>query len=292
MPDLFDILVRWWKRILAVVLLSVLTTGVISFLKPKKYLSVATALPASSYASDKAKIFNDNIQELYTALGTPDDLDAVTGIAALDTVYIAVAVQFNLYDHYKTTEKGAAAVQKAAWCLKKNTKVYKSEYGNLKVKVWDTDKNLAAQLANAVMETLNNIQTGAQNENNIAALNNLKANRHKLSIEADSLTASLNYDSANGLKISRIVTNEEKRSKTTRRNIILEQLIQYEKLINQYQLMADSKTSALIVIEKAKASNWPDKPKTLQMIIATAVLSFLFGLLAALYLESRKNNKA
>ena len=44
---------------LAVVMLSLLVVGVITFLKPRKYLSVATALPASSLASDKSKIFNE-----------------------------------------------------------------------------------------------------------------------------------------------------------------------------------------------------------------------------------------
>ena len=53
------------------------------------------------------------------------------------------------------TEKGDAASNKAASLLKKNTKVMKSEYGELKVKVWDTDKNLAPQLANAVMDNYN-----------------------------------------------------------------------------------------------------------------------------------------
>jgi hypothetical protein len=143
MPDIATLVKRWWKQIFFTVLLSLLAVGVITFMKPRQYLSVATAVPASSYTSDKSRIFSENIEALYSALGDPDDLDRVLGTAKLDTVYLAVADQFNLFDHYKVKEKGDAARSKSASLLKKNTVVMKSEYGDLKVKVWDTDKNLA-----------------------------------------------------------------------------------------------------------------------------------------------------
>src|SRR5258705_12139165 len=100
MPDLSDLIARWWKRMLAVMILSLLVVGIITFLKPRQYLSVTTAVPASSFASDKGKIFNENIQTLYSTLGTPDDLDRIVGTATLDTVYLFVAYQFNLFAHY------------------------------------------------------------------------------------------------------------------------------------------------------------------------------------------------
>jgi uncharacterized protein involved in exopolysaccharide biosynthesis len=67
-----------------------------------------------------------------------------------------------------------------------------------------------------------------------------------------------------------------------------ERILGYEKLFGEYQLMVDSKPPVLIVVEIAKATGWPDKPKRMQVMIATAVLSFLFALLAALVMERRK----
>ena len=258
MPDIFDLFKHWWKQILAVVITSLLVVGAVTYLKPQKYLSVATAVPASSFASDKSKIFNENIQALYSALGTPDDLDMIVGTARLDTVYLAVTDQFNLYDHYKMKEKGEAARNKAASLLKKNTKVMKSEYGELKVKTWDTDKNLAPQLANAIMEKLKAIHQDLQNAGNLATLQGLISRKEKLQQAADS----------------------------TQRK---EQISQYEKLIGEYQLMVDTKPPVLITVEKAKAAEWPDQPKTIQLLVATAVLAFIFSLLAALVLERKKS---
>lgn len=264
---------------LSIILLSLTIVAVVLFMKPEKYLSVTTALPASSYASDKASIFNNNIQQLYPAMGTPDDLDKIVGTAQLDTVYLAVAAAFNLYDHYKVEEQGEAALIKAAYLLKANTKVIKSDFSELKVKVWDTDKNLAPQLANAIMDKLNSIHQDVQNSNNVSILANLKTRLDSLHLEI--INVHRNSDSAG--MFNKISAEIEKQTATQS-----EQLQQYLKLINQYQLMVDSKTPVLIIVEKARVSNWPDKPQKLPMLVATFVLSALFSLLLALLLERRK----
>lgn len=271
MPDIIDLVARWWKRILTVMVLSLLTVGFITFLKRRQYLSVTTSVPASSFASDKGKIFNENIQDLYSTLGTADDLDMILGTANLDTVYFFVADLFNLFDHYKMKEKGAAARTKAASLLKKNTKVMKSGYGELKVKVWDTDKNLAPQLANAIMDKLQAIHADLQSAGNEATLNGLQAGKKKIQLQLDS-TGNTDIQSE-------------------RKKLLQDQVRQYEMLISQYQLMVDSKPPVLILVEKAKPSSWPDRPRRMQIMIATAVLSFLFALLAALILERRKISK-
>jgi len=76
-----------------------------------------------------------------------------------------------------------------------------------------------------------------------------------------------------------------------RKAVLQGQAQQYEKLISEYQLMVDSKPPVLIVVEKAKSSIWPDRPRRMQIMIATAVLGFLFALLAALVMD-RKNSPA
>src|SRR5882672_5093484 len=121
MPDLFYLFLKWWKKILSITVLSLAIVTAILYLQPEKYLSVATAVPGNSYAADKASIFNSSIQELYPAMGTTDDLDKIVGTGQLDTAYITVAEQFDLATHYKTEEKGGAAILKAAYLLKINS---------------------------------------------------------------------------------------------------------------------------------------------------------------------------
>jgi hypothetical protein len=273
MPDIFYLLSKWWKQMLAIIGLSLLIVGIIIFLQPDQYLSVTTAVPASAYSSDKSKIFSENIEALYSELGTPDDLDMILGTAKLDTVYLAVTDQFNLFDHYKISEKGEAARHKATKLLMCNSKVMKSEYGELKVKVWDTDKNLAPQLANAILDKLQAIHQELLSINNRASLNGLQKASAKINFQLDSIRS----QTKNGVEIN------EDRTKG-----LMDQLQQYEKLISEYQLIIDSKPPVLMLVEKARVSLRPDRPMRLQILIATGVLGLLFSLLIALVLERKK----
>jgi len=262
--------------VLGIIVLTSVIVGVIIFLQPDQYLSVITAVPASSFSSDKSKIFSANIQELYSELGTEDDLDMIVGTAKLDTVYLAVTDQFNLFDHYKISEKGEAARHKAAKLFMHHCRVMKSEYGELKIKVWDTDKNLAPQLANAIFNNLQSIHQELQSINSRSSLIGLQKASTIIKFQIDSITANTkNGDEGIGPQIKGLT----------------DQLQEYEKLISQYQLIIDSKPPVLLVVEKARASAWPDKPKRVLIIIVTAVLSFLFALLAAMVLERRKISK-
>lgn len=266
MPDIIDIIKRWWKEMLLIVVLAFLVVGLIVFLKADKYVSTATALPASSFANDKAKIFNENIQALYSELGTPDDLDIVTGLAALDTVYLSVVDQLHLTAYFKMGETGEAARNKAAYLLKKNTKVYKSEFSNLKVKVWDNDKNVAADMANAIMSKLTTMYQDIQSVGNQSILNGLMAQKDGNNIDTI-------YD-------SKIISHNN--NATT---------IDYNKLITEYQFLINNKPPSLIIVEKAKPSEWPDRPKKGQLIVATGFLSLLFAFLLALVLDKNKTSK-
>ena len=209
----------------------------------------------------------------------PDDLDMILGTARLDTVYLAVTDQFNLFDHYKMGEKGEAARDKAAILLKKNTRVMKSEYGELKVKVWDTDKNLAPQLADAIMDKLQDMHTDLKSAGNEKALKGLQDGQKKIKNRVAAINDSI---------MSAKQDDESLRELAERKKILQDQSLQYDKLISEYQLMVDSKPPALLIVENAKVSAYPDKPKRIQILVATAILSFLFSLLAILVLERRK----
>jgi len=146
MPDLFDLIWRWRRQILLLILTTLIITTAIVFLVPKKYLSTATALPASPYATDKTSVFSQNLQTLYSTLGLPDDLDKMVGTAHLDTVYRFVVAQLDLTDHFGLRKTDANAISTAGSILKKHTRVIKSDYGELKVNVWDVDRDPSGTL--------------------------------------------------------------------------------------------------------------------------------------------------
>jgi hypothetical protein len=275
MPDIFYLFGRWWKQMFLVIIIAVAIVAAIVFTQPSRYLSVATALPASTILTDKAKIFNNNIEGLYPSLGNPDDLDRILGTAQLDTVYLAVAMNYNLWDHYKI-EKKEEQLHRAAGLLKANSKVMRSEFGELKIKVWDTDKNLAPQLANAILDKLNSIHQSLQAANNLKVLESLKAGKLKLE------------ETRGNLELAPLRSTFPGTDSSINISTVLDQLKKYDELIGEYQLTLDTNPAVLVVVEKARVSISPDKPKRFMLLVAIAVISFLFSILLALFLERRK----
>jgi LPS O-antigen subunit length determinant protein (WzzB/FepE family) len=75
MPDLLLVFAKRWKLIVLITALATIIALIAALLSPKKYLAIATALPANGMIADKARIFNQNIEALYSEFGTVDELD-------------------------------------------------------------------------------------------------------------------------------------------------------------------------------------------------------------------------
>ena len=275
MPDIIDLFLRWWKQIFLLVIIASVATAVIVFLIPKKYSGVATALPAPAYANDKTGVFSQNLQGLYSALGSPDDLDRIVGTARLDTVYNAVAGQLNLAAYYRINKNDTEAIQKAGRILKKRTRVIKSDYGELKVKTWDCDRNRAAGMSNAIMEKLQLIHQDVQTAGNTMMFAKISDEYTGKRVDYQKLVDSLQH--TNSAALADLLS--------IHKASLLQQMQEYEKLLNQYKLMIEARPQALIIIERATPALKPDPPGPIQIIIAAAVLSLFFGFLAALVLE-------
>jgi tetratricopeptide (TPR) repeat protein len=274
MPDLLIILSRWWKFILGLTAGAVILAFIITLLLPKQYLSTATALPANSLVADKARILNANIEALYPEIGLPDELDKLEGTAALDTLFIAVANEFKLDEHYHI-HASDESIDKAVLKLRKNSNISRTGYGELRVKVWDVDRNIAAAMANSFMNKLQALHQHLQNENNLVVLQRLKeayASKEKL---------------FNNYSDSVVKTGAAQELMAAQKATILEQLKEYQLAMDQYELAIKSNPPVLLSVEKARPAVWSDRPKIFQILVLTAIAAFLFSFLLAVSFESR-----
>ncbi|MFN2457003.1 MAG: hypothetical protein ABR502_02270 [Chitinophagaceae bacterium] len=285
MPDLLQVFSKWWRVVIGFTLITTALAVLIIFLQRKQYLSTVTALPSNSLTSDKSRLFNENIQHLYSTLGTTDELDRFEGTARLDTLYEAVAKQLFLEKYYNL-ESVYAVIKK----LRKNTKIERSPYGELKIKAWDTNPSMAAGIANALFEHLQSIHQSLQNQNNTILVQKLKSNFDSLSREYSSGTASgLSYQTNNNSidstrsidKLSNVQINPVKMQ------VLKEQLYQQQKLISEYSLAIAANPPSLLVVEKARPSHKADRPKKLQWLSVIFFATLVFGLLLSFLLERR-----
>ena len=279
MPDLLLVLSKRWKMILSVTILATILALIFSLLSPKKYLSVATALPVNSVTADKSRIFNSNIEALYSDFGLPDELDRIEGTAQLDTIFIAASEQFDLNNYYSIKDAGEGTY-KAAIKLKKNTKIYRSAYGELKVKMWDRDRHMSAEMANFLMQKLQELHQHLQNQSNILALGKIKDQYSLKQKEYLQLADSLNSTNTD-LSSSK---NDIIKSKLL---AITPQLQQFEKMITEYEFVVNSNSPVLLIVENARPALWPDKPKVYLTVVLAFFAALLFSFLIALFIESR-----
>jgi len=273
MPDLIYVLTKRWKLVTSITLITVIVALIVALLSPKKYLGVATALPANSMIADKARIFNQNIRELYSDFGTVDELDKLEGTGKLDTLFLAAAETFSLDEHYKIGSS-AESLYDAALKLKKNSKIARSGYGELKVKVWDTDKNLCAQLANFLMKKIEEIHQHLQDESNILVLAKIKGAFIQKQKE-------FNQVSDSSISPSPVIAK-------AKLALVTEQLQMYEKMIDEYQLAIATNAPVLLVVENARPALWPDRPRILQIALLSFFGAFIFSFFIAVFIESKK----
>lgn len=272
MPDLLLVFANRWKLIASITALAAIIALIISLLSPKKYLAVATALPANSMIADKGRIFNQNIEALYPEFGSADELDKLEGTGKLDTLFIAAAEKFNLEKHYKM-DASPESLYDAAIKLKKNSRVNRSGYGELKVRVWDKDKVLCAQLANFLMKKIQELHQHLQNQTNQSVLEKIKdayALKQKESVQLTDSVKSVSIQSQ------------------TRMSTLKELLQSYEKMIDEYQLAISTNTPVLLIVEPARPAVWADRPKIAQTVLLSFFGAFVFSFLLALFVESRK----
>lgn len=278
MPDLLNIFGKRWKLMLLLTALATLIAFFAALFSPKKYLSVATALPANPVMADKARLFNNNIEALYSDFGSPDELDKLEGTATLDTIFIAAAQQLNLVRHYSISSSNESLF-KAAKYLKKNSNISRSGYGELKVKVWDKDRNTSAVIANFLLQKIQELHQHLLNQSNISALEILKKEyegRQKQFLQlADSSAMTMSAG--------------EKEILRTKMNAVAGQLTDYENRIDQYQLAIKTNAPVLLVVENARAPLSADKPRIGQTTGFVFFGALVFSFLLALFIEGRKH---
>jgi capsular polysaccharide biosynthesis protein len=301
MPDIISIINLRWRLIFLLTLLATVVALIATLLSPKLYLSTATALPANPVLSDKARIFNPNIEELYPSLGTPDELDKIEGTTKLDTIFIAIANDFQLAAHYGINENDA--LHKAALKLKKNSDISRSAYGELRLRVWDKDKMMAAQLANAYLQKLNEFHQHIQTANSAMVLQKIKEDLAAKQNEMDSAEQSMisfktgspvyNRDdqqyNKNDLANDTLIALKRQSNSDIAGNIntLSDQVKEYRTLINQYELSLKTTPAVLVVVENARPALVWDKPNLPRNLAFAFFAALVFSILLAVFIDGR-----
>lgn len=261
LADIFSVIWDWRKKIiLATILITAVTAGVV-FLTPKQYLSQATIVAANPILGDRSNIFRNTFEQQFYYFGGEGDNDRIYDMARVDTIKKFLIDSFRLEDHYQINKSNPHRRLAAYNNLKENMDVYTTDLGHIQIKIWDTDKNVAANMVNAVVDKVNRMSIDMTNQAKQTILS-------KLQSEIEANTAAVKQLSEHADPTIAKEVTEAKRSS------LLKQIEEKDNLINQFKTSIND-VANIYVLEYAYPALKTDRPKRL-VIISMAFLAALF----------------
>jgi capsular polysaccharide biosynthesis protein len=150
-------LLKWRKQLLWTLVATAIGSAAISFAFLKNhYKSTTIFYVAGSDLFKPEQVFN-NSQKDIDYYGKEDDVDRVLTIARSGELYDFLIKKFDLYAHYgldSTTDKGKAKVRQYLGAL---YSVSKTKNNAIEITVEDIDRQLAANMANAARDKVDEI---------------------------------------------------------------------------------------------------------------------------------------
>lgn len=268
-----------WKKIVLFTILSALVATITVFLMPKQYRSTAKLISANPQLADKSRLFNENIQGLYSYFGSGDDLDRIIGIADLDTTYKQLVDQYKLVEYYQFVDDSLQIRRrKAVLKLRDNLSLQRTEQGQLKIICWTRDRELSASIINTLISVV-------KKQLELIWQSNYQATQHQLNhsiTQTEQQFRQLNDSLLNTSQAQGILLQKHMET-------LLEQLTQFRKTAATLKLMGETAPSALYVLEPAVPAAKAERPDKAAIILAATIAGFIFSLLLLL-LGNRKQS--
>ncbi len=155
---LINIVKKRLKLFIVVGILSITIGTIISFLLPTEYQSETIILPARHFSVSKMLIEpNVGNQEDYLQIGDDDDLEKLLQMIYSDELKLLLANKMNLWKRWKINDKTYKLYYlKDKW--RHYVNITRTNYGSVKIKVYDYSPDTAALLANTLIELIDTVQ--------------------------------------------------------------------------------------------------------------------------------------
>ncbi len=258
--DVIQLLKSKWRVLLSFTMLSAMVAAAIVFIMTPQYKSSTTLLAGNPQLSDKARLFNQQIKDLYTNFGTGDDLDRIQAFAEMDNTLLEVVHKNDLINYFGLSKTDSSAVFRATELIRKQLHYIKTEKDQLIISCLSTNKYLSAKVVNDIAEEAESALRKMVQENNQQVI-------HQLDSNANVLKEKYNQLAKNNMAID----DASKRLKGAELETIIDQLDQTQKASQEFKLAMETMPHFIQLMEKgvpASEISWPNKP----LIIAVAAL--------------------
>ncbi|HET8962788.1 MAG TPA: Wzz/FepE/Etk N-terminal domain-containing protein [Chitinophagales bacterium] len=284
--ELIRIALKWKRPIIITTIIAALGSAAFSwFFMPNYYKSSVNFYPANPVMTDRQVLYSNSLGEIeIDYFGGSSDVDRILTLANGTPTIDYIINKYHLMEHYDYDSTKTMARYKTKKKFLKNYKAVETEFGAIEITVWDTDKNLAAEMANHIALTIDNHNRDMLLRDKFIVIETfediISDKQHALDQLTDSLETMVN--TANAEKIKQMEFNVD---------AAMNNLAENRKLMEQYVTSTSTKFSTIHITEEAYPAIRKDKPIRSLIVVACTVGAFIFMLLLAVITENYRKIK-
>lgn len=309
----------WKKRkflILITVIAGIVST-VVSLLMTPMYLSTAIVFPAASNSVSFSE--QRNVKAGNMDFGEEDQAEQLVQILQSSRIKDRIVKKYNLMEHYEIDS------EEENKNFKLNEEYYdhftftRTKFGSIQIDVLDKDPELAAKMANDIVDLIDTVKNEMIRERTSKAFEIYQRKMEQLELKKNALVDKLDSLSNIGVVSTDIRSNlfqalvdskdpnEKKELKNQidmnlkygsefdalehKRNEMIINMEAFLQIYEQAESDAMADFSHKFVVERAVVADKKDKPKRMIIVLVSTIGGFLFGLFYLLVLEKYRELK-
>ncbi|MBP9547539.1 MAG: hypothetical protein KBE86_00190, partial [Chitinophagales bacterium] len=268
--ELIRIALKWKRPIIITTIIAALGSAAFSwFFMPNYYKSSVNFYPANPVMTDRQVLYSNSLGEIeIDYFGGSSDVDRILTLANGTPTIDYIINKYHLMEHYGYDSTNTMSRYKTKKKFLKNYKAVETEFGAIEITVWDSDKNLASDMANHIALTVDNHNRDMLLRDKFIVIETFKDIISDKQNALDQLTDSLEImlsSSANTEKMKQMEFNVDAAMKNLAEN---------RKLMEQYVTSTSSKFSTIHITEEAYPAIRKDKPVRSLIVVACTVGAF------------------
>jgi uncharacterized protein involved in exopolysaccharide biosynthesis len=212
--DVVALFSRWRKQLIILGIASIIVSSIVSFMLTPKYQSTVVFYPTTNNSISNALLTDLNQrQKDPLEFGAEEEAEKALQILQSSKLTERLVRNYNLLEHYKIDPKSSLRKTKLANKIGANFSFSRTRYLSIRVDVMDEDAQMAAKMANGILDLYDSIKNEIQLEVAIPALDIVKRQMQAKENEINKIKTELQMLGSEG------VTNYEEQSRALNEEI-------------------------------------------------------------------------
>jgi uncharacterized protein involved in exopolysaccharide biosynthesis len=291
MIDLFKIIFKWRKHLMILGLLAAIGSSVVALMLPVYYKSTASFYASNPALMDRQTLFNTQggAESRIEYFGAKKDIDRALSLAQSASLAGYIINKFDLYDHYKidtnTTQYYMTQVNKE---FADNYIPMKTDLGGIEITVFDTKPQMAADIANEIVEKVDDMNKKMIMENKKKIIGMFK---NKLTEKEGSVNELSDRMASMRQNLNTVQDQEQFNLLEKRLASMIEELNLLSSLYDQHAASTSDDISTIYRADVAYAAEKKSKPIRWLIVVTATFLTLFIGTIFVVVLERYREIK-